>query len=122
MGGVIIEGLEGKGVVQKPAKLVAVKGTYYLAIGDVRKELPVGIIPAADLAKLVGKEVTAITAGRNVIAIVGPGIKLRPWPCYIPVPNLFKQIQLDVQQLILDKFVDEGIITKAVAERLANVR
>jgi hypothetical protein len=123
MGGVIIDGLKDSGVVQKPAKLVASRGKYFLVIGKVRKELPMGGgIVEADLQKAVGKEVTAVVAGRNVVAVLGPGGRRPGWTCYIPVPDLFRRLHRDLQQQILDRYVAEGVISKSVAGKLANVR
>lgn len=122
-GGEIVEGLEQSGLVQKPAKLVASKGKYFLVINKVRKELPVGVsIGEADALRLVGKPVTAVFSGRNIVAVGVPGIKKPRWTCYIPVPDLFKQIQKELQQVILNQYVNAGVITKEVAGKLTNAR
>jgi len=123
MGGVIIDGLENSGVVQKPAKLVAARGKYFLVIDRVRKELPMGGgLVEADLQKAVGKEVTALISGKNIVAVIGPGIRRPRWTCYIPVPDLFRRLHQDLQRQILDRYVAEGVISKQVAGKIANVR
>jgi hypothetical protein len=123
MGGDVIEGFEEHGLVQKPARLFASRGRYFLLIDRVRKALPLeGGIVEADLRTAVGKEVTAVIAGTNIVAVLGPGRKKQRWTCYIPAPDLFGKMNKDVQRRILDRYVAEGVISRRVTEKLANVR
>ena len=54
------------GVPVKEGKVTSVRDRYYVTVGQVKKEVPVGeIIDPAQIKSLVGKQVSVITAGRN---------------------------------------------------------
>ena len=115
----VIEGLDNSGLTPTPAKVLAVRGQYFLEINKVRKPLPLGpSLNATALSKLAGSGVTALVSGKNIVAIA---LKNRRWTCYIPAPDIFKRINEELQKLILQEYVNAGVIQKDVAGRLANV-
>jgi hypothetical protein len=117
MANVKIEGLENSGLVQRAARVLAVRGKYFLEIGGIHKALQVDLIADAELERATGREVTAVLAGRNIVAIaVGPK---RPWwVCFIPVPELFRRVEPELQREILGHYVAEGVISRLVAGKL----
>ena len=60
------------GAPVKEGKVTAVRDRFYVTVGQTKKEIPVGeIIDPTQIKALVGKPVSVITSGRNVIAIAG---------------------------------------------------
>lgn len=94
--------------VVKEGKVVSVRGKFYVALGRTRKQIPAEFADAATLKKLAGQPVSVTLFGKSIVAI-----GKRPGPiitCYIPVPDLFKVIQPDLQKFLEKKFTDAGIL------------
>jgi hypothetical protein len=113
-----------------PAKTGTIKvseGKYSFVAGATQKEIPAAFANEAELAKMVGQEVTAVASGRTIVAILTPYVPSKPWKpqcfrCYIPAPDIFKRIDLELQKVAIDKFVGEGVLTRQQAKvLLANV-
>lgn len=108
------------GVTLKPARLSKVRDRYFLTVGATRKPLTVGeTIAPSEANKFVGKDILAAVANRNVVAI-GARFPRCYWIiCYIPVPDLRQRISAEFRTQLLEKFVEEKIITKQFANELA---
>jgi hypothetical protein len=107
------------GVPVKEGKVTAARDRYYVTVGQTKKEIPVGeIIDSAQIKALVGKPVSVIIAGRNVVAIAGAGWRPPIIVCYIPVPDIIKGIRPDLRATVLKGLVDRKVITPALQERL----
>jgi hypothetical protein len=82
---------------------------FYVTIGRAQKEMPTGaFVNADDLRKLVGQTVPVTISGKSIAAIgKRPGIL-----CYVPVdPWLFGVVEQSLQQLLLKKYTQAGILT-----------
>ena len=107
------------GVPVKEGKVTAARDRYYVTVGQTKKEIPVGeIIDSAQIKALVGKPVSVIISGRNVVAIAGAGWRPPIIVCYIPVPDIIKGIRQDLRATVLKGLVDRKVITPALQERL----
>ena len=101
---------------------VTVAGSKYSVTVNKKKHLlPVGtLIDASQLRKLAGKEVVVYFASkpRNlVIAVQDKAFKLQPILCYVPVPDLFKALNPEMQNAALNVMVEKGIILPDLAEQ-----
>lgn len=107
------------GAPVKEGKVTAVRDRFYVTVGQTKKEIPVGeIIDPTQIKALVGKPVSVITSGRNVIAIAGLGWRPPIIVCYIPAPDLIKEIRQDLRARVVQGFADRKVITPALQERL----
>jgi hypothetical protein len=107
------------GVPVKEGKVTTARDRYYVTIGATKKEIPVGeIIDPAQIKALVGKPVSVIISGRNIVAISGLGWRPPIIVCYLPLPDFIKGIRQDLRVSILKGMVDRQIITPALQERL----
>ncbi len=111
------------GLPAKAAKVVAKKGKYFLALGKTQKEIPTALAGEKDLAKMAGKEVVAVISGKNIVAVLFPK---KPWKpqcvlCYIPVPDIYKRIDPELQKAVIEKFAAAGVLTRAQAETLSQM-
>jgi len=107
------------GVPVKEGKVTAVRDRYFVTIGEIKREIPVGeIIDLAQIKGLVGQSVSVITAGKNLVAIGGLGWKPPIIVCYIPVPDFIRGIREDLRATILKGMVDRKIITPELQQRL----
>jgi hypothetical protein len=103
----------------KEGKVTIARDRYYVTIGATKKEIPVGeVIDPAQIKALVGKPVSVIISGRNIVAIAGVGWRPPIIVCYIPVPDFVKGIREDLRVSILKGMVDRKVITPALQERL----
>ena len=114
------------GMVTKKGKLSKVRDKYVVTVDRKAVTVPVGeIVGAADLAKMVGKEVQVAISGAKKPSIVGIGL----WPpagpapcywiiCYIPVPELVTQISPAVREGLVRTMVTEKIITEEFAREI----
>ncbi len=104
-----------------PAKKGTVRvsgGKYYFVTGKTEKQIPAAFANEAELAKMVEQEVTAVTSGRTVVAILTPYKPPKLWKpqcfrCYIPAPDIFKRVDIELQKSMIDEFVKEGVLTRA---------
>lgn len=94
--------------VVKEGTVVFANRKYYVAIGRAKKEIPTGaFMDAAALKRLVGQTVSVTIFGQSVVSIGRPGIL-----CYFPVdPSLFTLILPELQNALLKKYTEAGIIT-----------
>jgi hypothetical protein len=107
------------GVPVKEGKVTAARDRYYVTVGQTKKEISVGeIIDSAQIKALVGKPVSVIISGRNVVAIAGVGWRPPIIVCYIPVPDIIKGIRQDLRATVLNGLVSRKVITPALQERL----
>jgi len=107
------------GVPVKEGKVTAARDRYYVTVGKTKTGIPVGeIIDSAQVKALVGKPVSVIIAGRNVVAIAGVGWRPPIIVCYIPVPDIIKGIRQDLRATVLNGLVNRKVITPALQERL----
>lgn len=112
-----IKGLAAElGLPVQQGTVSAVGDRFYLTTGKTKRPIPVGETnSAADLRKLTGQPVSVILSGRNVVAI---GFPKKPWVvCYLPVPDLIKEIGADVRQDLIKRFVDNKIIPANLGRR-----
>lgn len=107
------------GVPIKEGKVTVVRDRYFVTIGKAKTAIPVGeIIDPAQIKALVGKPVSAIVVGRNLVAITGYGWKPPIIVCYVPVPDFVKGIREDLRTTVLKGMVDRQIITADLQARL----
>jgi hypothetical protein len=107
------------GVTLKPVKVTAAKGKFRVKLGAAQKELVVGEInTAADVKKLVGKNAVAAVSGKSIAAI-GARLPGCYWIlCYIPAPDIFQRIRPELRTQLIQKFVQERVISEGFAEEL----
>lgn len=107
------------GMTLKAAKVAAARDKFVVKIGATQKPIPVGEInSAADIKKLVGKDVVVAVSGSTIVGIGGkfPGCY---WIiCYIPVPDLFKRIGPEIRQVLVQKYVDQKVITPEFGKQI----
>ena len=107
------------GVPVKEGTVRAVGGRFYLKIGPTQYEIPVGETnSAADLRKLAGQQVHAVTSGRNVVAIASLRGGRPPILCYIPAPSLVNEIGADMRAALINKYVAANVIPKELGNQL----
>jgi hypothetical protein len=110
-------------------KIVSERGKFFLEAGRERWELEEGMMIAEQpLPELVGREVEVLLSEprRYVVGLVAE--KLRPILCYIPYPHplcyipadpwLFKGVEDRIRVNLAEKFLEEGLITKEIHEKL----
>ena len=105
------------GATVKDGVVSAARGKYFVKVGATKKEIVVGdTTPVAEVKALVGA-VAVVVSGRTIVAIGRP--PRRPWiVCYIPVPDLIKQIRPEVRAAVLRQFVKENVITPQLEREL----
>jgi hypothetical protein len=107
------------GVPVKQGTVRAVGGRFYLKIGSTQYEIPVGETnSAADVRRLAGQQVHAITSGRNVVAIAAVKGFRPPIICYIPAVSLVNEIGTDMRAALINKYVEANVIPKEVGNQL----
>lgn len=104
----------------KEAKVGLERDKFMLTVGKTKKQITVGEVnDAASVRKLAGKkDVQVALSGRNIVAI---GRRAAPcyWIiCYIPVPDIFRRLRVDIRQQLVNKYVQEGIVDQNFAEQL----
>lgn len=117
------------GMVTKKGKVSKTGSKYFLTVGKRKTEIPVGVtVSAAEVNKLVGKEVYAAFSGKRKSEIVAVGT----WPepekptrpvcywivCYIPAPDILRRIGMDIRRTLIQKMLADGIITPKLAQRI----
>jgi hypothetical protein len=109
---------EELGATVKLGTVSAVRGRYFVKVGATKKELVVGdTTPAAEVKALVGP-VAVVVSGRTLVAIGKP--PRRPWIlCYIPVPDLMRQIRPELRTALLKQYVGKGVIPDKAVSGLA---
>jgi hypothetical protein len=111
------------GVPVKEGKVTAVRDSYYITVGQTKKQIPVGeIIDTAQIKSLVGKSASVIISGRNIVAIAGAIWKPPIIVCYIPVPDFIKQIRPELRETLINAYASRKVITPEVQERLLEGR
>jgi hypothetical protein len=95
-----------------------VRGKYFVQVGATKKELVVGdTTPAAEVKALVGP-VAVVVSGRTIVAVGKP--PRRPWIiCYIPVPDLIRQVRPELRTALLNQYVSKGVIPDKAVPGLA---
>lgn len=108
---------EELGATVKEAKVTAVRGRYFVTVGATKKEIVVGdTTPEAEVKALVGQAAVAVVAGRTIVAIGKPR---KPWIiCYIPVPDIIKNIREELRGDLLNRYVNLNVIPASAAETL----
>ena len=94
--------------VVKQGKVSSSRGKFYVTIDRSRMEIPMALADAEGLKKLAGSTVPVTLFGKSIVAV-----GRRPGPiivCYVPAPDVIKQIQPDVQKFLLKKYMDAGIL------------
>lgn len=111
---------EELGATVKLGTVSAVRGKYFVTVGATRKEVVVGdTTPASEVKALVGP-VAVVVSGRTIVAIGRP--PRRPWIlCYLPVPDLMRQIRPELRTVLLKQYVSKGVIPDKVVPGLARL-
>ncbi len=94
--------------VVKEGKVVSARGKFYATIGRTRQEIPATLVDPGSLKRFAGRPVSFTLFGKSIVAI-----GIRPGPiivCYIPAPDVVKQIQPDLQKFLQKKYMDAGIL------------
>jgi hypothetical protein len=110
----------------KQGRVKTVRGRYYVTIGKMQREIPVGeIVSAADVKKVVGTEVPVVVSGGAVVAIGLPfnkAIVKRRWIlCYLPAPrDLFNKIDPELRRELIQRYVDLKVIPAKFGAELAD--
>lgn len=110
---------EELGAPIKEGKVTAARGKFYLTVGRAKKEIVVGdTTPLAEVKALVGQPVGVVVSGKTLVAIGGL-IGKRPWIlCYIPAPDLFRNLREGLRADLLKRYVDQGVIPAQAARQL----
>jgi hypothetical protein len=107
------------GLPVKEGKLTVVRDRYYVTVGQSKKEIRVGeIVDPAQMKPLVGKPVSVIQSGRNLVAISAVGWKPPIIVCYVPAPDVIKGIREDLRVTVINGLAKQKVITPALQERL----
>ena len=108
---------EELGATVKEGKVTAARGKYFVEVGRLKKEIVVGdTTPEAEVKALAGKSVGVVLAGRTIVAIGG---LRRPWiVCYVPVPDLYRDLREGLRGALLDRYVERNVIPARAAEAL----
>lgn len=106
------------GATVKLGTVSAVRGKYFVSVGATKKEVVVGdTTPASEVKALVGP-VAVVVSGRTIVAIGKP--PRRPWiVCYIPVPDLIRQVRPELRTALLKQYVSRGVIPESAVPGLA---
>jgi hypothetical protein len=111
---------EELGATVKEGRVAETRGRFFLTVGKDKLEIPIGtVVTAAQAKKLTGKTIPVIVSRGKIIVIgypVGPGCYRII--CYKPAPDLAKEISEVVRIQAIEKFVQAGILTKAMGEKL----
>ena len=109
---------EELGASVKLGTVSAVRGRYFVKVGATKKEVVVGDTnPAAEVKALVGP-VAVVVSGRTIVAVGKP--PRRPWIiCYIPVPDLIRQVRPELRTALLKQYVSKGVIPDKAISGLA---
>lgn len=106
------------------------EGKYFLEVAGRREELPVGIVAEeAQLKELVGQEVEVLYSEprRVVVGLIAkelpPITCYIPWwrrwhTCYLPAPWVLRGVEKEVRANLAKQFLEEGLISEEVFERL----
>jgi hypothetical protein len=108
------------------------RGTkYFVAVGRREVEIPVGfVVSKADIDKFIGKPVIVVFSKLKPSEIVAIGyyslikstIVFKKWIlCYIPVPDLIRRFNQEIRKTVLNKLVNEKIISRQLVKEI-NVR
>ncbi len=104
----------------KPARVTLARNRFVLTVGKTKKELAVGELnDAPALRRLAGKDdLVAAVSGRTIVAI-GRRVPGRFWIlCYVPVPDLYREILPEIRRALVKKYVDAEVIDRGFAEEL----
>jgi hypothetical protein len=108
------------GVTLKQGKITARGERYLLTAGGLKKQVVVGdVIDPSALRKLTGKDVVAAVSGSTVVAVSGARGLSRKWiVCYIPADPFAKRVRPEVQNALVEKYVELNIIPEKFADVL----
>lgn len=107
------------GASVKEGKVTAARGRYFVTVGATKREIPIGDLnPEVDVKPFVGLIVPVIVAGRTIIAIGDLKWKRPPIICYLPAPDIFKQIRPDLRAKLVDRYVGLGAIPAQLGQQL----
>jgi hypothetical protein len=109
---------EELGAKVKEGKVSALRGRYFVTVGATKKEIVVGdTTTESEVKALVGKPVAVVVSGRTIVAI-GNSLR-RPWIlCYIPAPEVTREIRPELRGELLDRYVNLNVIPTKAAETL----
>jgi hypothetical protein len=111
---------EELGATVKEGRVTETRGRFYLTVGKNKLEIPLGgIVTSGQVKRLTGKIIPVIVSGGQIIVIgnpVGPGCYRII--CYKPAPDFAKEISEVIRLEAIEKFVEAGVLTKSIAEKL----
>jgi hypothetical protein len=113
-------------------KIAFEKNRFFLEVEGKREEIPVAAGDEGRLKEMVGQEVQVLYSEpkRAVVGLVGveriPFFCYVPWPpwpppcfmCYLPPYWLIRGVERQVQENLARRFLEEGVISAEVFERL----
>ena len=109
-GTVVLYKNERGGVFQKSGPPLFT-GALAIAVGDTN--------PVAEVKAMVGKPVGVVVSGRTIVAI---GRRPGRWiVCYIPVPDLMRNVREDLRGALLDRYVKLNVIPTKAAQGLKSL-
>jgi hypothetical protein len=101
---------------------------YFIDVAGRREELPPGVIgDEAELKELVGEQVEVFYSEptRFIVGLKHPRrppwmcyLPRPPWLCYLPPPWVFKGFEKEIRLNLARQFLEEGLISKEVYDRL----
>lgn len=115
--------LEKLGLPIKSGTVKLSQGRYVVALGRVEKLIPTGLVAEADLKKLVGQEVS-VAVSKGALVVVVPKKPWRPqcFICYVPAPDIWREINPELQRTLVAKYVNLGVLTEAQGQVLNGMR
>jgi len=115
------------GMKVKRGRVSKVRNKYFLTVGGRKTEIPVGsFILRSEIGKMTNKSVYVAFSNTRKSEIVAIGT----WPtpekprvvcyiiCYIPADDMVRRIGPDVRDNLIDKMVNENIITPELAREI----
>ena len=114
----VMEIVKKIGLPSKDGTLKFVRGQYFFVSGETNTALPTSFANAAQLGKMIGGDVTAITAGNNIILVLGWPTPPKVWKpqcflCYVPAPDLINRINPVAQRAVIEGMVAAKVLTAA---------
>ncbi len=94
--------------VVKQGKVTRKNKNYYVTIGRVTKQIPVGaLVSEKEIAKLAGQTVDVTIAGESIIALARLPVRII---CYFPAGPILGVVQAEVQQFLEQKYTAAGLL------------
>jgi hypothetical protein len=103
-----------------------VRGKYYFVDRKTKLLLPSSFVGEDKLTNMVNHKITAVMAGKeskDILALfpyedTDSNWKIRCFMCYVPNPNLWKRIDGEVQQNLINSFQKTNVINEEQAAAL----